>query len=314
MSSTYLVKSLIIVGVDNGGKETVVKELCTRFPSVFSEVRKFVTKEDPNEQSLNVHLVTEESVVNDIDRYDVYYYERHFERYVGFLKSDVEEIRNNKQIVVIIATPYILEQEKIRFKEYNWLYISPIDIQTMQRFYLSTNADDMVERLHQTSQQLKIPKDVQWLQEFTITFTEINEVMGKVQRILVEDITEIEHLQSSLYISPLLTETNEELRTPWSVKNYVKSILSESEQRKLNRQKINVQLENEKYLTNHPELEYLMIEYLKSIFLHRPQNVYEHSAKFFQTFEISQNVKGKRKENVNKINEITEQLANDFRL
>ncbi|ESP04803.1 hypothetical protein LOTGIDRAFT_109278 [Lottia gigantea] len=57
--------------------------------------------------------------------------------------------------------------------------------------------------------------------------------------------------------------------------------LSQEQQSKLNKFKIQTRVENEKYLREHPEVESLMGGFLSDVLTKRPDNIQEFAAKYF---------------------------------
>ncbi|XP_060937510.1 RIIa domain-containing protein 1 [Limanda limanda] len=73
--------------------------------------------------------------------------------------------------------------------------------------------------------------------------------------------------------------------------------LSPEQQEKLRQFKIKTRIENEKYLRSHPEVEVLVAEFLRNVFLKRPADIREFAADHFNNPNLCSNVSFKMEGN-----------------
>ncbi|KAM4600370.1 RIIa domain-containing protein 1 [Polymixia lowei] len=62
--------------------------------------------------------------------------------------------------------------------------------------------------------------------------------------------------------------------------------LSAEQQEKLRRFKVKKKIDNEKYLRSHPEVEILISDFLREVFLKRPDDISEFSADHFTSPDL----------------------------
>jgi hypothetical protein len=75
---------------------------------------------------------------------------------------------------------------------------------------------------------------------------------------------------------------------PTGTESYDKDALSDKQQEKLNAKKIELRMDNERYLRQHPELSLLVQHFLREVFLKKPNNIREFAAKFFTDPALSE--------------------------
>ncbi|XP_051574761.1 RIIa domain-containing protein 1-like [Myxocyprinus asiaticus] len=73
--------------------------------------------------------------------------------------------------------------------------------------------------------------------------------------------------------------------------------LSPDQLEKLHQFKIKTRIANEKYLRSHPEVEMLLSDFLRDVFLKRPTNIREFAAGYFCNPGLSKEIKAQVKIN-----------------
>ncbi|GAB1602493.1 RIIa domain-containing protein 1-like [Argonauta hians] len=66
--------------------------------------------------------------------------------------------------------------------------------------------------------------------------------------------------------------------------------LSDRDQEKLNKIKINIRIENERYLNDHPEVECMLAGFLSEILMKQPTNIHEFAAEHFTNPNLRRNI------------------------
>ncbi|KAG5856456.1 RIIa domain-containing protein 1 [Anguilla rostrata] len=66
--------------------------------------------------------------------------------------------------------------------------------------------------------------------------------------------------------------------------------LSPEQQEKLRQFKINTRIGNEKYLRSHPEVEVLLSDFLREVFLKRPADIREFAANHFTDPDLAKTI------------------------
>lgn len=105
---------------------------------------------------------------------------------------------------------------------------------------------------------------------------------------------------------------------PIGAEAYDADALSDKQQEKLNQKKIELRMENERYLRQHPELNLLIQHFLREVFLKKPNDIREFAARFFTNPTLNEQVNQLLKANnrqfeINKIIQNVElnKLTND---
>jgi len=66
--------------------------------------------------------------------------------------------------------------------------------------------------------------------------------------------------------------------------------LSKEQQEKLNHHKIKTRLSNEKYLREHPEVDCMLSNFLRDVFLQRPEEIREFAAVYFNNPDLPDDI------------------------
>ncbi|XP_039597863.1 RIIa domain-containing protein 1-like [Polypterus senegalus] len=72
--------------------------------------------------------------------------------------------------------------------------------------------------------------------------------------------------------------------------------LSQMQQEQLGKFKIDTRIDNEKYLRSHPEVEILLEEFLREVFMKRPEDIREFAAVHFTDPDLPERIKREMEE------------------
>ncbi|XP_067878622.1 RIIa domain-containing protein 1-like [Heterodontus francisci] len=100
-----------------------------------------------------------------------------------------------------------------------------------------------------------------------------------------------------------MADSESEIPPPYGMEGYDLGALNEEQQDRLWRFKINTRIANEYYLRNHPEVELLLREFLRSVLLKRPKNIREFASEYYTDAKLPEKIQRKLKDKGKKMRE-----------
>ncbi|XP_060676781.1 RIIa domain-containing protein 1-like [Hemiscyllium ocellatum] len=77
---------------------------------------------------------------------------------------------------------------------------------------------------------------------------------------------------------------------PYGTEAYDLGALNDDQQQRLYQFKINTRIANEYYLRNHPEVELLLGEFMRSVLLERPDNIREFASTYYTDARLPEKI------------------------
>ncbi|XP_051901770.1 RIIa domain-containing protein 1-like [Pristis pectinata] len=90
-----------------------------------------------------------------------------------------------------------------------------------------------------------------------------------------------------------MAEFNLNVPSPYGMEGYDVGALSVEQQEKLWDFKINTRIANEYYLREHPEVEILLGEFMRSVLLKKPKNIGEFAAEYYTDARLPEKIQRK---------------------
>ncbi|CAF0745927.1 unnamed protein product [Didymodactylos carnosus] len=89
---------------------------------------------------------------------------------------------------------------------------------------------------------------------------------------------------------------------PYGSEKYDVGALTQEQQKKLNEMKIRRRIENERYMQQHPELQFMIRDFIRQACLQRPENVREFASSYFTHPLLEKRIKTLTEEGVEEAN------------
>ncbi|XP_072346754.1 RIIa domain-containing protein 1-like [Scyliorhinus torazame] len=83
---------------------------------------------------------------------------------------------------------------------------------------------------------------------------------------------------------------------PYGMEGYDLGALNQEQQNRLWNFKINSRIANEYYLRDHPEVEWLLSDFLRSVLLKRPEDIREFASEYYTDANLPDRIQNMRKE------------------
>ncbi|XP_072916065.1 RIIa domain-containing protein 1-like [Hemitrygon akajei] len=90
-----------------------------------------------------------------------------------------------------------------------------------------------------------------------------------------------------------MADSNLSVPPPYGMEGYDLGALSVQQQEKLWDLKINTRIANEYYLREHPEVEILLREFMRSVLLKKPKNILEFAAEYYTDARLPEKIQRK---------------------